>query len=135
MDLVALGGFAGLASLVAAIGGLVNIKKDTKELKPDHGSSIADAVNRIEKNVDVINGRLVGLEKDLRAERKAREDAERAKQKAEESRIVEDRKKIKKQSNSIPKIISVIVGIMPMIWTVLAFKDIDDFPWWAILLL
>ena len=69
------------------------------------------------------------------AERKAREDAERAKQKAEESRIVEDRKKIKKQSNSIPKIISVIVGIMSMIWTVLAFKDIDDFPWWAILLL
>ena len=69
------------------------------------------------------------------AERKAKEDAERAKQKTEERRLVEKNKKKKKRNNSIPTIISIIAGIIPMIWCVLSIKDLEDFPWWAILLL
>lgn len=71
--LVALGGFAGLAALITALAGFVRIKKDTKQLQPDHGSSLADKIDHIRDDVKTINGRLIGIEKDLRAERKTRE--------------------------------------------------------------
>jgi len=49
---VALGGFGGCAAFITAIAGVSKIKRvehNTKELKTNHGSSLRDAVNRIEK--------------------------------------------------------------------------------------
>lgn len=72
-SLIGLGGFAGIAALITSIAGLLRIKRDTKQLQPDHGSSLADKIDNIREDVKTINGRLIGIEKDLRHERKTRE--------------------------------------------------------------
>lgn len=53
-----LGGLAGLAALVTAIGGVIvqlrglrKVRRDTAQLMPNHGSHLADAVHRIEANM------------------------------------------------------------------------------------
>ena len=52
---VALGGFGGCAAFITAIAGVSKIKRvehNTKEIKTNHGSSLRDAVNRIEKHME-----------------------------------------------------------------------------------
>lgn len=53
-----LGGLAGLAALLTAIGGVIvqlrglrKVREDTAQLMPNHGSHLADAVHRIEANM------------------------------------------------------------------------------------
>lgn len=51
----ALGGLPGLAALMTSIGTLwqvVRVRSDTKELRPNHGSSVADKLTRIESKVN-----------------------------------------------------------------------------------
>ena len=59
--LVELGGLAGLAALITAAGaaiaqvrGLRRVQDDTKELKPDHGSSVADQIAHQGEKIDLI---------------------------------------------------------------------------------
>ena len=59
--LAQLGGLAGLAALITAVGaaiaplrGLRRVQDDTKELKPDHGSSVADQITHQGEKIDLI---------------------------------------------------------------------------------
>lgn len=49
-----LGCFAGLAALLAVVWPIRNV---AAQMKPNHGSSLRDAVDRIEKNLDNLNDR------------------------------------------------------------------------------
>ena len=60
--LVALGGLGGLGALVTSLATLVKtrrIREDTRELKPDHGSSVADKIDGLVREVTGI-GHQVG---------------------------------------------------------------------------
>ena len=66
--LAQLGGLAGLAALLTAIGGVIvqlrglrRVRQDTIQLQPDHGTSVADAIARIEAGV-IETRRLIGHE-------------------------------------------------------------------------
>lgn len=59
--LAELGGLAGVAALVTAIGGLLaqarnlrRVQEDTRELRPDHGSSLADRVHAMDDKIDLV---------------------------------------------------------------------------------
>lgn len=59
--LAELGGFAGLAALITAATGILiqlrslrKVREDTAQLQPDHGTSVADKVNAISKQLDLI---------------------------------------------------------------------------------
>lgn len=59
--LAELGGLAGLAALITAAGaaiaqlrGLRRVQDDTKELRPDHGSSVADQIAHQGEKIDLI---------------------------------------------------------------------------------
>ena len=59
--LAELGGLAGVAALVTAIGGLLaqarnlrRVREDTRELRPDHGSSLADRVHAMDDKIDLV---------------------------------------------------------------------------------
>ena len=59
--LAELGGFAGLAALITAAAGVLvqlrslrKVREDTAQLQPDHGSSVADKVDSISKQLDLI---------------------------------------------------------------------------------
>ncbi len=64
-----LGGFAGLAAIVTALGATRRMSnasaKITKELSPNHGSSIKDALQRIEEVQRDHGERLHELRKDV----------------------------------------------------------------------
>lgn len=66
--LAQLGGLGGVAALVTSLGtlwGIIRVKKDTDQLRPNHGSSVADGIRSI--------GHQVGeLRRDLADERKER---------------------------------------------------------------
>lgn len=42
---------ASLAGVLVQMRGLRRVREDTAQLQPDHGSSVADKINRIEKNM------------------------------------------------------------------------------------
>lgn len=83
--IVALLGGEGIASVIAAVSAF-RANRNSKQLKPDSGSSVADAVARIEAKVtahdvefrdmkahiDLIDSHLRGVADDVREERKAR---------------------------------------------------------------
>ena len=59
--LAELGGLAGVAALVTAIGSLLaqarnlrRVREDTRELRPDHGSSLADRVHAMDDKIDLV---------------------------------------------------------------------------------
>lgn len=61
-------GLEGLAALITsliAVFKIHEVKKDTTELQPNHGSSIKDAVQRVEKSLDRSQARLDNLESGL----------------------------------------------------------------------
>ena len=52
--LVSLGGLTGLGSLVASLATLrkaTKVKEDTQQLRPDHGSSVADKIDGLVREV------------------------------------------------------------------------------------
>lgn len=49
-----LGGFAGLAAVLAVVWPIRHV---SAQMKPNHGSSLRDAVDRIEKNLDNLTAR------------------------------------------------------------------------------
>ncbi len=56
-----LGGLAGVAALITAAAGVIvqlrslrSLRDDTRELRPDHGSSLADRVTGIDEKIDLI---------------------------------------------------------------------------------
>ena len=60
-SLASLGGLAGVAALITAaatavaqLRGLRRVQDDTKELKPDHGSSVADQIAHQGEKIDLI---------------------------------------------------------------------------------
>lgn len=62
---IALGGLGGLGATLTALASLitaVKVKRDTRLLLPDHGNSVADKINRIEKNVEVLTATVQGLD-------------------------------------------------------------------------
>lgn len=64
--LAALGGLPGVAALLTSLGTLwqvVRVKRDTKELRPNHGSSFRDLVARNSLKIDAVIERLDRLEK------------------------------------------------------------------------
>ena len=59
--LAQLGGLAGLAALLTAIGGVIvqlrglrRVRQDTIQLQPDHGSSVADRVHAMDEKLDLV---------------------------------------------------------------------------------
>lgn len=73
--LAALGGLPGVAALVtslATLAGILKVKKDTAQLTPNHGSSLADAVKRIEDTQRSHGHQLGEIKADLLDERRDR---------------------------------------------------------------
>ncbi|WP_165215247.1 hypothetical protein [Schaalia sp. ZJ1691] len=76
--LTALSGLSGLGGLAAFIGTLANMKKtkeikaDTQQLQSNHGSSIADAIRRIEDSVRSVGHQVGEVRTDLADERRDR---------------------------------------------------------------
>ena len=59
--LAQLGGLAGLAALLTAIGGVIvqlrglrRVREDTIQLQPDHGTSVADRVHDMDEKLDLV---------------------------------------------------------------------------------
>lgn len=59
--LAQLGGLAGLAALLTAIGGVLTqvrqtrkLREDTAQLQPDHGTSVADRVHAMDEKLDLV---------------------------------------------------------------------------------
>ena len=59
--LAELGGLAGVAALITAVGGVLaqarnirRVREDTRELRPDHGSSLADRVHAMDEKIDLV---------------------------------------------------------------------------------
>lgn len=48
----AAGGFGGLAATITGIATLLAAKRTASQLEPDHGTSVKDQLNRIEKSLD-----------------------------------------------------------------------------------
>ena len=59
--IASLGGFAGLAAL---IGNFIQLRSVHKEVTPNHGSSMNDAVHRIEKMVDSLGHQIGEVRRD-----------------------------------------------------------------------
>lgn len=62
---VALGGLGGLGALVTSLATFIKtarVKEDTSTLKPDHGSSVADQIGRIEKHLAGLSATVSGLD-------------------------------------------------------------------------
>lgn len=73
--LISLGGFTGLGSMIAAIAAVLKlreVKRDTTELRPNHGSSIKDAIRRIEESVRSVGHQVGEVRTDLADERRDR---------------------------------------------------------------
>lgn len=64
-----LGGLAGVGALIASIS---TYKETRKRLRPNHGSSIADGVARVEKDVRRIGHEIGEIRTDLSEERRDR---------------------------------------------------------------
>lgn len=64
-----LGGLAGLGALIASIS---TYKETRKRLRPNHGSSIADGIARVEKDVTRIGHEIGEIRTDLSEERRDR---------------------------------------------------------------
>ena len=50
--ITAAGGFGGLAATITGIATLLAAKRTASQLEPDHGTSVKDQLNRIEKSLD-----------------------------------------------------------------------------------
>lgn len=50
--ITALGGFGGLAATITGIATLVAARRTAGQLEPDHGTSVKDQLNRIERSLD-----------------------------------------------------------------------------------
>ena len=50
--ITAAGGFGGLAPTITGIATLLAAKRTASQLEPDHGTSVKDQLNRIEKSLD-----------------------------------------------------------------------------------
>lgn len=64
-SLIALGGLGGIGALITGIATFIKasrVKDDTAELRPDHGSSMADQVGRIEKHLAGLSATVSGLD-------------------------------------------------------------------------
>lgn len=90
---------AAFGSLIAAVGSIIvslKVKKDTQELRPNHGSSVKDTMNRVEAKVETLGARvdsnsetlnlvasdMTAIRSDLTEERKERRELS---QRAEEA--------------------------------------------------
>lgn len=61
--LVALGGLGGIAATVTSLATLVKTRQvhgDTQQLQPDHGSSLADTVTRMDKTLTALGATVDG---------------------------------------------------------------------------
>lgn len=76
--IIGLGGFAGLGSLIASLATLRKtgeVKTDTKELKPNHGGSFRDVLDRVAHQVDSLDTRFHSMnERMIRVENKLMQD-------------------------------------------------------------
>lgn len=53
-----LGGFAGVAGVIASLATLMQSRRTHAQLEPNHGSSVKDQLNRIEDRTREIEGKL-----------------------------------------------------------------------------
>lgn len=87
--LAAVGGLGGLGALITSLATLVKTRQvhdDTSQLRPDHGSSVADKVDLV-LDLTRSHGHQIGeIRKELDAERDDRQELDRRAQ-AEHSRI------------------------------------------------
>lgn len=68
-ELVSLGGLTGLGALITSTAGLIETRR---RLRPNHGSSVADGVRRIEDAVKSLGHQIGEVKSDLADERRDR---------------------------------------------------------------
>ncbi|WP_165217232.1 abortive infection family protein [Schaalia sp. ZJ1691] len=71
----ALGGFGGLGAMIASFittKKIKTVKADTEQLRPNHGSTVADSIRRIEDSVHSVGHQIGEVRTDLADERRDR---------------------------------------------------------------